>query len=191
RRTNSERRSISTSHDQQQLDSIVSSAIARWTATGLTPQQISTLQTIKFEVSDLNGSYLGEADGNRILVSRNAQGKGWFVDQTPMDDLEFGNASSATRRYTDPMSAAAGHVDLLTAIEHEIGHKLGLDDSYSEKDRDSIMYGYLTVGERRLPAPGQAEGAMSNALKGSRFLSLSSAQPVLISAEKSPAIAEV
>ena len=31
------------------------------------------------------------------------------------------------------MSAPAGHVDLLTAIMHEMGHKLGLDDSYQER----------------------------------------------------------
>src|SRR5207248_4522036 len=134
--------------------------------------QITALHVIKFEVTDLSGSYLGEADGNRILVDRNAEGKGWFVDPTPQDDSEFGNVSSTTRRYTDPNGAPAGHVDLLTAIEHEIGHKLGLDDSYAEKDRDSIMYGYLTVGERRLPAPGQAKNAQPNALTGWHFLTL-------------------
>src|SRR5207245_4285124 len=70
------------------------------------------------------------------------------------------------------MSAPAGHVDLLTAIEHEIGHKLGLDDSYAEKDRDSIMYGYLTVGERRLPAKDQAKGIKPSAIASTHFLSV-------------------
>src|SRR2546429_135858 len=77
---------------------------------------------------------------------------------------------SATRRYTDPMNAAAGHVDLLTAVEHEMGHRLGLADSYAEKDRDNIMYGYLTVGERRLPAQGQARFAQASNIKGIHFL---------------------
>src|SRR5207244_3258120 len=58
----------------------------------------------------------------------------------------------------------------------EIGHKLGLDDSYSEKDRDSIMYGYLTVGERRLPAFGQARFAQTSAREAMHFLSLGSDQ---------------
>ena len=32
------------------------------------------------------------------------------------------------------MSAPAGHIDLLTAIEHEMGHRLGLsDDTYAER----------------------------------------------------------
>jgi len=62
----------------------------------------------------------------------------------PLSDSSFARSVSATRLYTDPLNAAAGHVDLLTAIEHEMGHRLGLDDSYAEQDRDNIMYGYLT-----------------------------------------------
>ena len=30
---------------------------------------------------------------------------------------------------TDPSNAAAGHLDLLTAVTHEMGHVLGLEDS--------------------------------------------------------------
>jgi large repetitive protein len=161
---------------QSQLDSIVTASIQRWSATGLTQQQIATLRRIKFEVTDLSGSYLGEADGNRIQVDRNAEGKGWFVDANPLSDSHFAHAASATRRYTDPMNAAAGHVDLLTAIEHEMGHKLGLDDSYAEKDRDSLMYGYLTVGERRTPAYGEAKNAKPEAIAGVHHLTLKEAE---------------
>ena len=42
---------------------------------------------------------------------------------------------------------------------HELGHQLGLDDSYAFADRDNLMYGFLVMGERRLPAYGQADGA--------------------------------
>ncbi len=164
---------VSASLNQQQLDSIVTAATMRWSSTGLTKQQIATLRGIKFEVADLSGSYLGEADGNRILVDRNAGGKGWFVDGNPMSDSIFAHAMSATRLYTDPLSAPAGHVDLLTAIEHEMGHKLGLDDSYTEQDRDNLMYGYLTVGERRLPAAGQAAHTVPGVDAGVHFLTLS------------------
>src|SRR5262249_43119498 len=90
---------------------------------------------------------------------------------TPQNDSEFGTKTSVTLRYTDPMNAAAGRVDLLTAIEHEMGHKLGLNDTYLEKDRDSLMYGYLTVGERRLPSRDQAKGTRPN-VSSTHFLSL-------------------
>ena len=81
-----------------------------------------------------------------------------------------------TRFYTDPASAPAGRIDLLTAIMHEMGHALGLSDSYLEQDRDSLMYGYLTKGERRLPAKDQASGAMPHAGGEMHFLT----SPVVI-----------
>src|SRR6185295_4019148 len=37
-----------------------------------------------------------------------------------------------------PSVPPAGHLDLLTAVMHEMGHKLGLSDSYAEQDRDNI-----------------------------------------------------
>ncbi|HEX6190396.1 MAG TPA: Ig-like domain-containing protein, partial [Pyrinomonadaceae bacterium] len=170
----SDRQNLGTvsSLNQAQLDAIVAAATQRWMATGLTQQQIAAMRELRFELGDLGSSYLGEASGNRIVVDRNAQGKGWFVDATPADDMEFGTISSATRRYTNPLTSAAGRIDLLTAIEHEIGHRLGLDDSYSVKDRDSIMYGYLTMGERRVPAQGQAMNARPGSLMGTHYLKL-------------------
>lgn len=163
---------ISTSLTQPQLDTLVDAAIQRWTATGLNAQQIASLREIKFEVTDLTNAYLAESSGNRILVDRSAEGKGWFLDATPQDDSEFANALAATRRYTDPQSAPAGHIDLLTAIEHEMGHKLGLGDFYQERDRNDLMYGYLTVGERRLPEKGQAARQTAGSSATSHYLAL-------------------
>ena len=37
-----------------------------------------------------------------------------------------------------------------------MGHAIGLPDTYDAKDRDKIMYGFLTNGERRVPARGDA-----------------------------------
>jgi methionine-rich copper-binding protein CopC len=161
---------------QEELDSMVAAAMDRWATTGLTSKQLADMRELRFEIGDLGQAYLGEADGNRIVVDRDAQGKGWFIDSTPVDDLEFGSRSSATRSYANPFTAAAGRIDLLTAIEHEIGHKLGLDDLYLDQDRDSVMYGYLTVGERRLPAMGQAIGAKSDTLGDVHYLKLKGAE---------------
>jgi hypothetical protein len=69
----------------------------------------------------------------------------------PLDDGEFSDTTFGARRYTDPASAPAGRMDLLTALMHELGHHLGLPDAYAAKSRDTLMYGYLTQGERRLP----------------------------------------
>ncbi|MEA2206052.1 MAG: hypothetical protein QOE77_2828, partial [Blastocatellia bacterium] len=162
---------------QFELDGIFGAAIQRWEATGLTTEQINTMRSLKFEIADLPGAFLGETNSDRILIDRDAGGRGWYLGADSLSDSLFNNTVSTTRRYTDPKDAPAGQIDLLTAVEHEIGHQLGLDDSYLEKDRDSIMYGYLTVGERRVPARGQARGMQPGALKGSHFLSLSNKRP--------------
>ena len=163
-----------TSLSQQQLDSIVAAVIARWSAAGLTREQLAFLRGLKFQIIDLPGAYLSEADGDRILVDRDAGGNGWFIGANALDEADFAHAASATRRYTDPSGAPAGRIDLLTAILHETGHCLGLDDSYAQSDRDNLMYGYLTMGERRLPLKDQARYAQPGHHHGTHFLSLPS-----------------
>ena len=83
-------------------------------------------------------------------MDKNAGGNGWF-----RGDGDIG-----------------GRIDLLTTILHEMGHAIGLPDSYAEKDRDSLMYGFLTKGERRLPRKGQAVGAIPGSVTGTHFLNL-------------------
>jgi hypothetical protein len=76
---------------------------------------------------------------------------GWFVDATPLDDVAFSEATFGSRRYTDPASGPAGRMDLLTALMHELGHHLDLPDTYAAQSRNTVIYGYLTQGERRMP----------------------------------------
>lgn len=174
---------VSESLSQQQLDSVRAAAIERWASTGLTTTQVATLRGIKFEVSNLNSSYLGESNDNNVQIDRHAGGKGWYTGADATSDSLFSRAISSTRRYTDPFSAPAGRLDLLTAIEHEMGHKLGLDDSYSLKDRDNLMYGYLTVGERRTPAVGQARNAKPEAIAGVHHLRLGDNKKIVANAD--------
>ncbi|MEN3369734.1 MAG: hypothetical protein V7609_1877 [Verrucomicrobiota bacterium] len=155
---------------QQKLDSIVATARARWESTGLTSEQSTALQRLKFEVADLPSIYLGEADGNHIRVDNTAGGNGWFIDAKASSDALFAKDASGTRSYTDSASAPAGRIDLLTTILHEMGHALGLPDTYDAKDRDKVMYGFLTTGERRVPAAGDAVGAKPGELVGPHYL---------------------
>ncbi|HET6977403.1 MAG TPA: Ig-like domain-containing protein [Pyrinomonadaceae bacterium] len=157
---------------QAELDVLFAAAIERWKDTGLTAKQIAAMQSLTFELADLPEVYLAEVSGNRVRVDRDAGGHGWFVDSTPMDDAEFGNTASNLRRYTNPADAPAGRMDLLTAIMHEMGHRVGLCDSYSSVARDSLMYGYLTQGERRLPFNAQARNAIPKRDSETHFLSV-------------------
>ncbi len=152
---------------RSQLDAMVEAALDRWATTGLTSEQLAILRRMKFEVADLPGLHLGEANGDHIRVDNKAGGNGWFVGN---DDTQFGMNLSGGRSYTDSTRAPAGRIDLLTAIMHEMGHALGLEDTYAEQDRDNLMYGFLTKGERRLPAKNQAFGIVPNEKSGMHFL---------------------
>ncbi len=123
-----------------------------------------------FSVADLGGLTLGEAVSGHVTLDDNAAGVGWYVDPTPADSSEFPNEFSDTRAQTNPNLAPAGKVDLLTTIEHELGHELGLGDTYASADRDSLMYGYLVVGERRAPSYGEAFDAIPGDIATTDFL---------------------
>jgi hypothetical protein len=148
------------------LDGLISAAIGRWAATGLTDEQLAVLNATTFEISDLGGNYLGLAEGNVIRLDDDGAGYAWYVDATPLDDGEFANRAGETRLLADGTAAPAGQFDLLTAIMHEFGHVLGLGDTYAVDRSATLMYGWLQTGERRLPhetyAP--AEGFYSTAL---------------------------
>ena len=83
----------------------------------------------------MSGLNLGSFTPAHITLDADAAGHGWYLDATPLDDAEFGNGFAATRLQTDPTGAPAGHYDLLTAVMHEMGHALGLDDCYARRPR--------------------------------------------------------
>ena len=152
---------------QAQLDSrSPAAALQRWTEAGLSAEQAALLKAVTIEVKKIAGGRLGEASQGHIFIAENGAGYGWYVAAHPLENAEFSVASSATRFYTDSQNTPAGHLDLFTAVMHEMGHQLGLQDSYKLADRENLMYGSLTMGERRLPARGQANGAVPHLVGG-------------------------
>ncbi|MGH9764328.1 MAG: hypothetical protein ACREDR_46825, partial [Blastocatellia bacterium] len=148
--------------DQASLNVMVRAAIQRWKAAGLTEEQLAGLRELRFGVADLTDSYLGASNPDLIIFDRKAAGHGWFIDRSPLDDKEFVRRVSPTLLYTDPEGTPAGRLDLLTAVTHEIGHRLGLPDSYGSDHRGELMYGTLSAGERRLPSKAEAENTVSS-----------------------------
>ena len=134
---------------------ILAAARQRWAATGLTADQLAIVDSLQFEVTSLNGWYLGASSNRVVRLDRRANGHGWFIDPTPLDDREFA-ATSETRLSS---VAPSGRIDLLSAVLHEMGHTLGLPDDYAPAARDNVMYGFLIPGERRLPRLAQARDA--------------------------------
>jgi hypothetical protein len=141
-----------------ELAPIVGAAVARWAAAGVSAPLQAALEHLDFAIADLGGQLLGLSASSTILLDDDAAGHGWFVDQTPSDDGEFGHALSATQLQTDPSGAPAGRMDLLTAVMHEIGHALGLDHTDDPASGD-VMSGALVAGERRLPSAADAVAA--------------------------------
>ncbi len=122
------------------IQSVVLAAAARWTAVG-----IAVIPGMVI-ITDLPGNRLGEAVGNTIYLDRDAAGYGWFVDPTPALDEEFALLGDGGQlRAVDPQ--AIDRIDLLTVVEHELGHLAGLADL--DASLDALMSGALPVGVRR------------------------------------------
>jgi hypothetical protein len=118
----------------QQVNSLMPEAIHRWQAVGV---NTSGLGGINLQIADLGGATLGLASGHTIWLDSNAAGWGWFVDPTPWDNSEFttpGNQGEQNR------------MDLLTVLDHELGHLLGFEHSKS-----GVMIDTLPEGIRRTP----------------------------------------
>ncbi len=118
----------------KQAAPLLSEAVARWQAAGA---RTALLGDVQFVLADLPGTQLGLASGHTIFLDANAAGWGWFVDLTPWDDAEF----------TTPGDQGEQHrIDLLTVLEHELGHLLGHDH-----DEGGVMAETLSAGVRRSP----------------------------------------
>ncbi|MEM1067288.1 MAG: putative Ig domain-containing protein [Planctomycetota bacterium] len=114
------------------LDTLTEIAEERWDLPGQIPELTTRL-------ADLPPGYLGLAsitawsgDGKplagTITVDIDADGAGWFIDDTPLDDSEF------TRIYADGDAVGRpgeSRYDLLTLLMHEIGHLAGFTDTFA------------------------------------------------------------
>jgi hypothetical protein len=129
------------------LAPLVLEAVHRWEQAGATADQIAVINGIHIAVGNLDDGVLAGTFGSTIVIDDDAAGWGWFVDSTPQDNSEFGIVHSATE-----LVAAGGdagqHIDLLTAVMHEIGHVIGLEHADAPGD---IMDKTVDVGVRRLP----------------------------------------
>ena len=122
------------------LDAIVSEAKLRWARSGLDAATVALMDTVSVRFDDLSGLMLADEQGGNIVLDINAAGWGWFIDGTPRDDREFVQSGSVLLARA---GAAAGHMDLLTVVEHELGHAVGMEHS-----ADGVMAETLSSGSR-------------------------------------------
>jgi hypothetical protein len=107
---------------QSMLDATIAGSIAQWVGAGVSSRRLGTLAGIDFELANFSGSTLGLASSstNKVWLDADGAGLGWSLG-------------------TD-----SGGYDLLSAVSHEIGHKLGFDHD--------VMEDSLAPGERHLPS---------------------------------------
>ena len=136
---------------------LVREAELRWAAAGA---NVSGLGSVQVVVGDLPGTALGEsaAGVDTIFLDSSAKGYGWFIDPTPGRDNEFPVQVAKTEEQATS-GPAAGEMDLLTVIMHEMGHFLGHSDLSPQAFPYDLMSADLAVGIRRLPDSTVAQGA--------------------------------
>ena len=149
---------------------LAEAAEQRWIEAGISPTQLKALNSIEYSVRDLGGNNLGASDGTKITIDDNAGGNLWFVDATPALDEEF-----TAELVADTTTLAHAKSDLLTVLLHEQGHVLGLDGLIDPENSSDVMNEALTIGQRRLPLPGQADEAEPGSLEAIHYLTSNTA----------------
>jgi FG-GAP-like repeat/Putative Ig domain/Bacterial Ig-like domain/FG-GAP repeat len=131
---------------EAQLEPVLQQAIAAWVADGASA---TLLNSVQVRIGTLNDNLVGWTNGNQITLDATADGWGWNTNTSTADFTTTGaNGLQAT-----PGSAAAGKMDLLTVVEHELGHELGLSDVDPATHPSDLMAATLPVGTRRTIDP--------------------------------------
>ncbi len=130
-----------------QISSIVSAAEGQWVAAGANP---TAFKDVQFQIGTTGQGVLGNTAGNVITIDPSAAGFGWYVGT---GNGVFQPTSNSADQVALPGSAAAGHMDLMTVVEHELGHILGYADVAAGSAPDFLMTVSLSAGMRRTP-PG-------------------------------------
>ena len=154
---------------QAELDYFVDAAVARWSATGLTAEQLDALEHMTFTVGNLSGLNLGAFAPTQVMLDADAAGRGWYLDGTPLDDASSA-PSSPPRGCDQPTGAPAGHSTCSPPSCTRWATRSASETPIVAGDRDELMYGWLYSGERRLPGAGDADGAVAGAITSEEFL---------------------
>ncbi len=108
---------------EAELTPVLNQALADWEAHGASAAQFANVQV---QIGQLDGGLVGWTAGKTITLDADAAGWGWSIVLT---------------------GPTPGKMDLLTVVEHELGHELGLPDDR----RGGLMDALLPTGTRRSP----------------------------------------
>ena len=135
--------SSSNVHDYNLIDALNNSATNIWSDL----LQSQTQLDVDFQITDLPSGQLAEAtitgfddagkpNAGTILIDHNANGVGWFIDETPLDNSEFTAQNTDSYLLAAADSEANGKYDLLTTVLHELSHLYGFINGYEGFDEN-------------------------------------------------------
>jgi large repetitive protein len=133
---------------QEQVQALLPTAIAAWQAAGLNTADVRELEGVTVQVAGLGTNILGLEAGGAITINQTAAGYNWYVSASPGSSQAFGVTGPNGETVAKSESPAADDVDLLTVLEHELGHVIGLSDNAEAGDLMDITLG---LGVRRSP----------------------------------------
>lgn len=133
-------------------------------------------QNIPVQIADLSGALVGQFHQGVLTLDATAAGWGWFVDATPGDSREFSSTGVAIS------SAAAGRIDLLSVLVHELGHAVGEADVQTSEHAEEVMSNLISAGTRRVPQASNSHAGLPTA--GSDLGSYVQALDVLFAGER-------
>ncbi len=131
---------VLTSTDQ--LTPLIQAATANWVAAGVNP---SLFNNVQFQIANIGHGVLASTAGKVITLDATADGFGWYDNPAASAFQPIPNSHAYFAMAGSP---AAGHMDLLTVLEHELGHILGFEDV---DGGDDLMATTLGAGVRRKP----------------------------------------
>src|SRR5437867_1264561 len=153
---------------------VVGVALSRWLASNQSDAVMNRLDQLSFRIVYLPGRMLGRTSGTTIQLDPTAAGYRWLGDPSPSSNDEFEPTDTEMLFAAQPGSPARGRMDLLTVVEHEIGHVLG----FHHDDPIAPMADVLAPGRRiLLPAGSIPDG--STELAAAPVDDADSAPPVL------------
>jgi hypothetical protein len=104
-------------------------AVQRLQQDGVSAAVVARLAAVQVGIGNLGPGVLATADpqSGQVVLDPSAAGHGWFVDATPLQDEEFVAGPGSLLQTAIPGGPADGRVDLLTALEQEMGVAAGLN----------------------------------------------------------------
>jgi large repetitive protein len=125
--------------DDSSFTNLYSTAQTLWN----TPTQLD----IDFQITNLPTGQLAEAtitgfgdsgkpNAGTILIDHDANGVGWFIDETPLNNSEFTAQDTDNFLLASAESEANDKYDLLTTVLHELSHLYGFIDGYKGFDEN-------------------------------------------------------